>query len=96
MKFSEAKDIIAEKGVRTGFIVTFEVRRNSMLHSDHFPDVREGEPGIKTETEAWDLARAFAKAKHDHEVVNVYVCSARDFTPVAGYSGFLLNRYPSK
>lgn len=66
-----------------------------MLASDHFPDVREGERGIPTEEEAWALARDFAKRRTpSRDIVNVYVVSARDFTPVAHHQEKMLNVYP--
>ena len=94
MKMSEAEDIISGKAARSGYCVSFEVREGGMLRSDHFPDVREGEPGIATIQEAWTLASRFANAKHKREVVNVYVINATDFTPVADYQHRMLKRYP--
>lgn len=95
MKMQEAQDIISGKADRSGFVVTFEIRGGGMLTSDHFPDVREGEPGIPTETEAWALARDFAARRTTaRDIVNVYVVFARDFTPVGGYREQMFNVYP--
>jgi hypothetical protein len=82
MKLNEAEDIIMGKGLRSGYCVSFEVRKGSMLQGDHFPDVHAGESGIRTADQAWDMASRFASAKHKDPVVNVYVISAVDFSPV--------------
>jgi hypothetical protein len=92
MKMREAEDIISGKADRTGYIVSFEVRERSLLRSDHFPDVRAGEPGIQTPEAAWKLAEAFAaKRTANRDIVNIRLCYAADFTPVGPE---LLNKYP--
>jgi hypothetical protein len=91
MKMSEALACI---NAREGYCVTFEIRKDSCLHSDHFPDVREREPGIESIEAAWDLAAKFAYARRK-DVVNVYVVHANDFTPVEGWDTRTLNRHPA-
>jgi len=92
MKMSRALEVIAgNKGSRRGYCVSFEVRDHGLLKSDHFPDVHAGEAGIANEEEAWRLAVLFAVAKHEHEVVNVTVLRASDFSRVSRRA---LNEYP--
>ena len=79
MKIQEAMKII--HGAPAGFMVAFEHVDGSILKSDHFPDVRNGEPPIGTEEEAWQLAARFA-AKTRERCVNVYVIRREDYTPV--------------
>ena len=89
MKLSEAMKIIDRK--EKGFIVGFEVLKGSILRSDNFPDKHAGEELIKTEEEAWELARRFANATDDR-TVNIYV---KDHThsPVSGYDKKKLKPY---
>ena len=75
---------IMEEADPAGFMVTFEHIRGSMLESDHFPDVRNGETSIATENEAWQMAAQFA-AKTRKRCVNIYVIRYEDFAPVPGY-----------
>jgi hypothetical protein len=82
MKYYEAKKII-NKGLSSGFMVSFEWVKGSMLHSDHFPDKHADEKLIETEEEAWVLARKFA-ANTVGNCVNIYV-SKGNFIPVDGY-----------
>lgn len=86
MRIKEAMNIIeAEEGFR----VHFEKRESSILCSDFFPD--RDEEMIKTEDEAWELARRFASAVSSVDYVNIYVCDKK-FCPVIGYSEKKLNR----
>ncbi len=89
MKLAEAKGIIRKAA---GFRVEFEVLKDAVLRSDHFPD--NDEDAIPTEEEAWDLARKFAVAGKDAGIVNVYIIHGDDFTPVDGYQQKELNIYP--
>jgi len=89
MKLSEALKII-EKSER-GFMVSFEKRDRSILRSDKFPDTDSGEPLIKTEAEAWILAKRFARAT-DENIVNIYVID-QTFSPVPGYETKKLKSY---
>lgn len=82
MKMQEAMNIM-EAGP-AGFMVTFERADGATLASDHFPEVRSGEPPIATEDEAWQMAAQFA-AKTRKRCVNVYVIRREDFAPVPGY-----------
>lgn len=82
MKYCDALKIINE-GFPSGFMVSFEWKRDGMLCSDHFPDKHGGEELIETEEEAWKLATSFA-AHTKGKCVNIYVIR-RDFTPVDGY-----------
>lgn len=90
MKLSEAMRII-ESGP-SGYMVTFERVDGPVLVSDHFPDVRAGEPPIPTEDEAWNLAERFAASTRG-KCVYVYVIRREDFTPVSDYkSRMIVNR----
>jgi hypothetical protein len=86
MKMSEAIEIMnnSPKGKLDGYMVSFEKREGGVLRSDYFPDKHAGEELIKTEEEAWRLARLFASSTDD-SIVNIYVVGS-DFIPVAGYS----------
>lgn len=89
MKNNEAMAIIkaAEKPARYtsvgGFMVSFEVVQGNILGSNHFPDKHAGEKLIKTEDEAWLIARRFASAT-DETYVNIYVIDS-SFSPVKNY-----------
>ena len=90
MQYLEALKIIADAQLKNregkpirGYIVHFDEVRGSLLYSDYFPDKREGEALIKTEEEAWLLARAFA-SKTVGKCVDVYVCDNYHI-PVFGY-----------
>ena len=89
MKFQEALDII--NGNEKGYMVSFEVRENSVLRSDHFPDKHANESLIPTLKEAWDLAERFANTTGS-EVVNIYVID-HTFSPVKGYANKKLKSY---
>lgn len=94
MKNIEAMKIIDEHETRinepTGYMVSFERREHGVLRSNYFPDKHAGEPLIKTEEEAWELAERFDNAT---SYVNIYVVDQR-FVPVDGYKLKELNRYP--
>ena len=100
MKLAEAEAIIHKRNIEPsgnekGFIVTFEKRANSVLASDHFPDIRGGEEPIKGEENAWRLAKKFAAAT-DNSIVNIYVCygdGPYKFKPVIGYDSKMIRRY---
>jgi len=87
MKMQEALGVIE---TRSGYIVHFERRHPVGLESDHFPEVRVGEPPIATEGRAWELARRFADASRGR-YFNIYVCWASDFTPVHGPWAMMYN-----
>jgi hypothetical protein len=82
VKMAEAMRIMEARPA--GFMVAFEHVDGSILASDHFPDVRNGEKAIPTEDEAWQMAAQFA-AQTRKRCVNVYVIRREDFTPVARY-----------
>lgn len=79
MTMEEALQIM--KGQSNGFMVSFERRDSYALVSDHFPDVKSGEPAIETEEEAWRMARQFA-AKTQGRCLNVRVIHS-DYSPVS-------------
>ena len=82
MKFKEAIDIINGEH-KNGYMVSFEVKSGPILCSDHFPDKHAGEELIKTEADAWVLARQFAE-KTKGKCIHIYVIGS-DFRPVPGY-----------
>jgi hypothetical protein len=88
MKLEKALKIINES--ERGFMVSFEIKEGNVLKSDYFPE-KEHESLIKTEKEAWDLAKRFAKATGS-EIVNIYVID-QDYAPVKGYSNKKLKKY---
>lgn len=90
MKFEEALKIINRKRKKEGYMVSFEVKEKGTLRSDHFPDKHAGEPLIKTESEAWLLAAAFAVSSDDN-ICNIYVVDS-DFSPVKNYDSKKLKR----
>ena len=72
-----------------GYRVSFERKEGNFLISDHFPD--KDEPLIDTESEAWILARTFARSTVG-KCVNIYVVND-NYTPVAGYRDkIIINR----
>ena len=81
MKYTEALKIINSE---PGYMVSFEWAEGGMLRSDCFPDKHSGEELIKTEREAWEIARKFA-SKTVGRCVNIYVIRGDNFTPVGGY-----------
>jgi len=86
MKFNDALAIIEKEcECDKGYMVSFEWKKGCMLLSDYFPEKYDGEPLIKTEEEAWELARKFA-AKTRGKCVNVYVVGY-NHVPVDGYEG---------
>lgn len=99
---SEAKAIINGTNLpkdKGEYIVSFEVREGGVLRGDHFPDIREGEKSIKGLENAWTMARNFASAMYNKNVVNVYVCygsGPNRFVPVPGYDSRKLNRYSGR
>ena len=92
MKMIDALKIIGNRNDPEGFMVEFERIERGILTSDHFPDKHAGEPLIKTEEEAWELARKFAENTSEKDYVNVYVIK-QDFYPVEGYEKKVLRRY---
>ena len=64
-------------------MVSFEWYGDGFLRSDHFPDKHADEPLIESEHEAWELARAFARATKG-KTCNLYVVDSK-FVPVADY-----------
>lgn len=90
MKMKEAMAIIDAK--EKGFMVHFEKVEGGILGSDYFPDKNTGEDLIKTEGEAWELARRFANATSPKEYVNIYVVDNK-FYPVSGYERKKLHEY---
>ena len=76
----------------SGYMVSFE-NRSGGFYAGHFPDKHAGEPLIKTEIEAWDLAERFANATGD-DYVNIYVIN-QTFHPVKNYKNRILKKYPS-
>ena len=93
MKIKDALELIEEhkKPINPGYMVSFEVRVSGILRSDHFPDPHDGEPLIKTESKAWDLATEFSKVSTCN--VNIYVTD-QTFSPVKDYKERMLNKYP--
>lgn len=99
MKYQEVIDLIRKnerkprlsKKVNEGFMVSFEKKSGGVLESKHFPDKRAGEPLIKTEEEAWNLAKRFASATDD-TIVNIYVTES-NWVPVKGYEKRIIRRY---
>lgn len=89
MKLKEAMSIIDEK--EKGFMVHFDVSDGRVKYSDYFPDKHAGEKLIKTEEEAWDLAKRFANAAPDN-YNNIYVID-NNFSPVFDYDSKKLKRY---
>jgi hypothetical protein len=81
MKLSEAMSIIEKK--ESGYMIHFEKRIRNTLSADYFPDKHENENLIKSEYEAWKLAKRFANAT-DETYVNIYVID-NNFRPVSGY-----------
>ncbi len=92
MKYEDAMRIIEDSKKNSGFRVSFEVRKNGCLRSDHFPE--GDEDVIENEEVAWGLARKFSMADMEWPIVNVYVIYAIDFTPVKGYKGRMFNIHP--
>jgi len=91
MRMSQALDIINKSCKPQGFLVSFEWKRGGLLLSDSFPQRSAGDSLIKTEAEAWKLARAFAKQTKG-SCVNIYVVD-HNFYPVAKYrSKMIANR----
>jgi hypothetical protein len=70
------------KPVISGFRVSFEWYGDGFLRSDFFPENQE-EP-IRTEKEAWTLAKKFADAMKG-KVCNLYVMDNRH-VPVRNYN----------
>ena len=69
MRLKLAEAIIKGRPV-SGFMV--HCQKRSGLITEYFPDTGYGEELIKTEEEAWDLARLFAE-KTRGLYINVYV-----------------------
>ncbi len=92
MKTKDAMRMIEDH--ERGFMVHFEVDTGNILRTDYFPDKSEGEELINDVEEAWTLAKRFAKAGENHNIVNVYVVN-QDARPVTDYEKRKLNRCPS-
>jgi hypothetical protein len=91
MKTKDAMRMIDDH--ERGFMVHFEVQTGSVLPADYFPDRSEGEELITDEEKAWTLAKRFAKAGENQNIVNVYVVN-QHAKPVADYKERILNVYP--
>jgi hypothetical protein len=92
MKTEDIQKIDDKCTEQKGFMVEFEKRVSGMLRSGHFPDKHAGKLLIKTEEEAWESARRFARDNsQDH--VNIYVID-QDFRPVKGFYEKILRKYP--
>jgi hypothetical protein len=73
-----------------GFMVHFELRKDHMLHTDYFPEKHLGEDLIRTEEDAWNLAKRFSLINEDY--VNIYVID-HNFQPVSGYKTREIKEY---
>lgn len=83
--------LLHETGMVSGtFRVSWEIRDGGFLTGDFTPD--RGEEPLRSEEEAWKVAERVAKTFPN--AVNIYVISAKDFTPVKGYLSRLIRRYP--
>jgi glycosylphosphatidylinositol transamidase (GPIT) subunit GPI8 len=86
MKMSEAKEIIdgEHQSIEKyeGFMVCFDRRENGFLFGEFFPERTAGDELIKSEEEAWSLARDFARKAS--WAVNIYVMD-HHYQPVDGY-----------
>ena len=80
MKMQEALNIMEAEAKPVGFMVHF-IWNDKPPRSDYFPDVRNGEPPIATENEAWQMAEKFA-AKTRGICIHVYVVRSVDCVPV--------------
>lgn len=88
MKMQKAMDLM--NGKPDGFMVNFQWIQGCFVTDDYFPDKHAGEELIKSEHEAWELARYFAEATKG-KTVNLYV-TKRDFTPIEGYKDKMINK----
>lgn len=89
MLMADALAIIYKDQPQVGFMVSFERRLGRILWADHFPNKHAGDQLIKTEEEAWELAKLFA-AKTVGNCVNIYVID-HDFNPVPGYEALKID-----
>ena len=78
MKYLEALNMI-QGDKKEGYLIHFEVIENGLLKSDYFPDFRNGEEPISSESEAWKIARQFANSTNSN-YVNIYVMNT-NFRP---------------
>ena len=85
MKLADAKEMIRN---RSGFRVSFDIRENGLLKSDHVPE--RYETPFSTEDEAWEFARKLSPIPG---VVNIYVIYASTWQPVEGYYSKMLNKH---
>lgn len=85
------EDIWTFANNKKGFMVSFEKSNGSILASDHFPDKHAGEALIKTEKEAWKLAKRFADSTDKDTYVNIYVTD-HTFSPVKNYDKFIIRK----
>jgi len=93
IKASEKREKEGKKKGPKGFMVHYEEisTGGGILTSKHFPDKHAGEKLIKTEKEAWELAKRFAKATDSKRIVNIYITN-QNFSPVGGYSDKTIRR----
>jgi len=82
MQYSEALEIIKDSQP-TGFMVQFARVQIGVLYPDHFPEKHKGEELIKTEEEAWKIARKFAAVSWG-KYINIHVVDS-NFHPVNDY-----------
>jgi len=79
MRLEAAKNMMKRR--QRGFRVSFDWLEPPFLRSDHFPE--RDEPLIKTEIEAWRMAKNFAAATFG-KTVNIYVVD-HEWMLVNGY-----------
>ncbi len=69
------------KSTTNGYMVSFTIRENGLLKSEHFPEKGKGEWLISTVKEAWALAEWFADNVDKNKIANVYVIDS-NYNPV--------------
>lgn len=82
MRMAEALKIAAIGLRPKGYRVSYSHVNGFIVECGYFPD--RDEPLIPSEDEAWELARAFARATFE-KYVNIYVVDDR-YAPVPGYA----------
>jgi hypothetical protein len=76
---------------KKGFMVSYEIPKDGMLHSGYFPVKELGEILFRTEKRAWKAARKFA-VKNYSTRVNIYVVD-HNWCPVKNYKeNYIVNR----